>query len=171
MDKIKARKWKEKQNENFIYLFLFIYLFCFLGLDSRHMEVPRLGVKSELHLLAYTTDTATWGPNHLCDLHHSSGQCWIPDPLIEARDRTGILMDTSRICFHCTKAGTPSNPLLHAPQAPNTTSPDPPGASLPLLLDSSYLFSGWRTSTCPSKSSWEEGTETCPLLQEAPPTP
>ena len=30
----------------------------FLGPHPRHMEVPRLGVKSELHLLAYTTATA-----------------------------------------------------------------------------------------------------------------
>ena len=35
---------------------LFIYLFIrFLGLNLQHMEVPRLGVKSELQLLAYTT--------------------------------------------------------------------------------------------------------------------
>ena len=33
--------------------------FCFLGPNPRHMEVPGLGVKSELQLLAYTTATAT----------------------------------------------------------------------------------------------------------------
>ena len=33
---------------------LFIYLFIFLGLHLQHMEVPRLGVKSELKLPAYT---------------------------------------------------------------------------------------------------------------------
>ena len=31
--------------------FFFFFFFCFLG----HMEVPRLGVQSELQLLAYTT--------------------------------------------------------------------------------------------------------------------
>ena len=28
------------------------------------------------------------------NLHHSSRQCWIPDPLSEARDQTYILMNT-----------------------------------------------------------------------------
>ena len=37
---------------------LFIYLFLFLGLQLWHMEIPRLGAESELHLLAYTTATA-----------------------------------------------------------------------------------------------------------------
>ena len=31
----------------------------FLGLNLQHMEVPRLGVKWELQLLAYATATAT----------------------------------------------------------------------------------------------------------------
>ena len=35
----------------------FIYLVCFLGLHLQHMEVPRLGVESELQLPAYTTAT------------------------------------------------------------------------------------------------------------------
>ena len=39
-------------------LFVF-FCFCFLGPHPGHMEVPRLGVKSELYLLAYTTPIAT----------------------------------------------------------------------------------------------------------------
>ena len=35
------------------------YIFFFLELHPRHMEVPRLGVESELQLLAYATATAT----------------------------------------------------------------------------------------------------------------
>ena len=46
----------------------------------------------------------------MCDLHHSSQQCWIPDPLREARDQTHILIDTSQIHFCCTTTGTPSPP-------------------------------------------------------------
>ena len=40
------------------------------------MEVPGLGVESELQLLAYTKATATAiaDPSHVCDLHHSSQQ-------------------------------------------------------------------------------------------------
>ena len=57
------------------------------------MEVPRLGVESELQLLVYTTAIATPGQSLLCDLW----QHWILNPLSEARDRTHILMDTSEI--------------------------------------------------------------------------
>ena len=35
-----------------------IFYFCFLGPHPGHMEVPRLGVKWELQLPAYTTATA-----------------------------------------------------------------------------------------------------------------
>ena len=59
--------------------FLLFFFFAFSGLPLRHMEVPRLGVESELQLLAYTTATATWDPSHVCDLHHSSRQHQIPD--------------------------------------------------------------------------------------------
>lgn len=34
-------------------------------------------------------------------------QCWIPHPLSKAGDGTHILVDTSRIRFHCATAGTP----------------------------------------------------------------
>ena len=51
--------------------------------------------------------TATWDPSHVCDLDHSSQQSQIPNPLREARDRAHILMDTSKIHFHCTTTGTP----------------------------------------------------------------
>ena len=71
------------------------------------MEVPRLGVKLKLRLLAYTTATATWEPSQVCDLHHSSWQCWILDPLTEARDQTHILMVTSWIHFCCAMMGIP----------------------------------------------------------------
>ena len=58
-----------------------------LGPHLPHMEFPRLGVESELRLLAYTTATATAtrDPSHVCDLYLSSQQRWIPDPLSEAR--------------------------------------------------------------------------------------
>ena len=43
--------------------------FFFLGPYLQYMEVPRLGVESELHLLAYTTATATQDLSCICDLH------------------------------------------------------------------------------------------------------
>ena len=51
-----------------------------------HMEVLRLGVESELQLPAYATAIATPDPSHICNLHHSSRQCQILNPLSEARD-------------------------------------------------------------------------------------
>ena len=54
-------------------------------------------VESELQRPAHATDTAMWDPSCVCDLHHSSWQRRILNPLREARDRTCILMDTSRV--------------------------------------------------------------------------
>ena len=68
------------------------------------MEDPRLGVKSELQLPAYTTAPATVDPSHICDLYHSSREPWILKPLSEARDWTYILVDTSWVL----------NPLSHS---------------------------------------------------------
>ena len=71
------------------------------------MKVPRLGVKLELQLLAYTTATTMQDLSCICDLHHNSQQHQIPDPLIEARDKTHLLMDTSWSNFCYTTTGTP----------------------------------------------------------------
>ena len=58
----------------------------FLGPYPWHMEAPRLGVKLELQLPAYTAATATPDLSSICDLHHSSQQRWILNPLSKARD-------------------------------------------------------------------------------------
>ena len=84
----------------------FVLSSLFLGPHPWHMEVPRLGVESDLQLWAYATATATQDPSHICDLHHSSWQHQILNPLGKARDQTRILMDTNWIRFRCT-AGTP----------------------------------------------------------------
>ena len=71
----------------FYFILFFIFLsFGFLGLHPWHMEVPRLGVQSELQLLACTTATATQDLSHICDLHHSSRQHGILNPLSRAGD-------------------------------------------------------------------------------------
>ena len=57
------------------------------------MEILRLRVQLELQLQVYTT--AMQDPSHVCNLYHSSWQCWILNPLSEARDQTSVLMDTS----------------------------------------------------------------------------
>ena len=61
----------------FIELFLVFFSF---------MDVLSLGVKLELQLSAYDTATATWDLSHICDLHHSSEQHCILNPLSKASD-------------------------------------------------------------------------------------
>ena len=94
--------------------FFFLFFFWFLELHLWHMDIPRLGVKMELQLPAYTTATATQDPSLVCttahttpELHHSSRQHWIPNTLSKARNQTCILTDTSWIHFHCATVGTP----------------------------------------------------------------
>ena len=64
------------------------------------MEVPRLGVKLELQLLAYTTATAMPYPSRVCNLRHGSRQRGILNPLSKARDQARVLMDTSWVHYH-----------------------------------------------------------------------
>ena len=71
------------------------------------MEVPRLGVKLELQLLVYATAKAMQGLSRVCDLHHSSQQLGILNPLSKARDTTCILMILLRFL---TQRGTTGNP-------------------------------------------------------------
>ena len=47
------------------------FFFLFLGLHLLHMEIPRLGVESELQLPAYATATTTAAPSGICNLYHS----------------------------------------------------------------------------------------------------
>ena len=61
------------------------------------MKIPRPGVESVLQLLAYTTAPAPLDQSRVSDLHHSSQQHQIRNPLGKTRDQTRILMDTSRV--------------------------------------------------------------------------
>ena len=79
--------------------FFFNLFFLFLGPHPWHMGVPRIGVKSEPQLLAYTTSTATLDLSRICNLHPSSWPHRILNPLSEARDRTRNLMVPSQIRF------------------------------------------------------------------------
>ena len=90
----------------------FFFFFCFIGPHSWHVEVPRLGVKSELQPLAYTTAAAKEDLSHVCDLHHSSRQHQILNPRSKARDQTLFLMDTSWIRLPCATRETPYTDIL-----------------------------------------------------------
>ena len=93
------------------------------------MEVPRLGTESELQLPTYTTATATPDLSRVCDLHCSSWQCQILNPLSKARDGTCILMGTSQV----------HNPLHHN------------GNSTAALFTTAKM---WKQPKCPSTDEW-----------------
>ena len=82
-------------------LLSFIVLLSFLGPHPRHMEVPRLGVESELQPPACATATTTSDLSRICDIYHSSRQHRILNPLSKARNRIHNLhnlMVPSPIC-------------------------------------------------------------------------
>ena len=93
--------------QNLLLLFFFFFFFLCVCVcvcvcvcpHPWHMEVPRLGVESELQLPAYATATAMPDPNHICNLNSNSQQCWILNLLSKARDQAHVLMDTSRIRY------------------------------------------------------------------------
>ena len=68
----------------------------------QHMEVQQLP--------AYTTAKATSDPSQIFDLHDSSQQCRILNPLSElsgATDQIHTLMDTSQVHYHGAMTRTP----------------------------------------------------------------
>ena len=89
--------------------FFLSFFFVFLELHRWHMKVPRLRVKLELQPLAYSTATIPPDLSRIWNLHHTSRQRCILNPLSKARDQTCILMDTSQIRFHWAMKGTPSH--------------------------------------------------------------
>ena len=104
---------------------LFIYLLnFFLGLHLQHLEVPRLGIQSELLLPAYARVVSTPDLSHDCNLYHSSRQRQILNPLSEGKDRTRNLMVPSQIRFRCTMTGTPQYNIVNSSYHAVTRSPE-----------------------------------------------
>ena len=85
----------------FLFVWFFVLFFCFLFFRA---AAEAYGSSKARGLIRAT---ATRDPSLICDLHHSSQQCWIPNTLREARDQTHVLMDTSQIHFCCTTTETP----------------------------------------------------------------
>ena len=79
---------------------LFFFFFCFFWAAPAVFWGAQAGVELELQLPAYTTTTATRDLSRVCNLHHSSHQRQILNPLREARGWTCILMDARQIRFH-----------------------------------------------------------------------
>ena len=74
------------------------YFFVSLGPRLWYMEVPGLRVESELQLPASTTATAMLDPSHVCNLHRSSQQRWILNPL--SQEPVELLTDSIRSITH-----------------------------------------------------------------------
>ena len=73
------------------------------------MEVPRLGVESELQLLACSHSHSNAGSKpYLQPILQLTATPDPFDPLSESRDRTHVLMDTSQACSHWATTGTPA---------------------------------------------------------------
>ena len=87
-----------------IFYYLFILLFRALPMAywGSQARGPIRAIAASLH-----HTTAKPGPSCLWDLHCSSWQHQILNPLSEDRDQTWNFMVPSRICFHCTLMGIP----------------------------------------------------------------
>ena len=133
-------------------IFLFFFSFVFLGPYPRHMEVPRLGVQSELQLPVYTRAIATQDPNRICGLHHSSWQCQILNPLIEATGQTQNLMVPSQVCQPLSHDGNSTQTIFFMLYSLHKLQSSPQSQLKALLL----FFLGSR--------SYQKSIHTFPLL-------
>ena len=62
------------------------FFFCLFRATPAAYGSSQVGVRWELQLPAYTTTTVMQDLSCACNLHHSSWQGWILNPLKEARD-------------------------------------------------------------------------------------
>ena len=106
------------------------------------MEVPRLGGELELQLPADTTAIATQDPRGICDLHHSSPQRLIFNPLSQARDWTHNLLVPSWIRFCCATNGNSHPVHLWIPESLASTR-----SSVNICLNN------WLDANCQSQSA------------------
>ena len=65
------QKTNKKNCEEYLARLIYCNLFFFLCLHLKNTEAPRLGVKSELQLQAYSVVTATLDRSHICNLCHA----------------------------------------------------------------------------------------------------
>ena len=84
-------KYTHTHTSQTIYIYMCVCVVCvcvcmcvFFIAILWYKDIPRLGVKSELQLQAYSTTTAM--PSCICNLHHSLWQHQVLNPLSKARD-------------------------------------------------------------------------------------
>ena len=101
---VSAAPQREPDTDFFGFRFCFV-LFCFfVGFKAIPLAYGSFQARSQIRAVA--TATAMLDPSRVCNLHHSSWQCWILNPLSEARDPTLTLMVPSRIHFCSTTTGS-----------------------------------------------------------------
>ena len=93
------------QSQMLLFYFILVFL-SFQGCTCGIWRFPGQGSNCSCNCQP-KPQPAVPDPSQVCDLHHSSWQRWVLNPLGKTRDRTCILMDTSQICFHCAMMGTP----------------------------------------------------------------
>ena len=89
----------------------FFFFFVFLSF-FRVVSMAHGGSQTGDLIGAVATATAMPDLSRDCDLHHSSWQCRILNPLGEVRDQTYNLVVPSRICSHCAMTETPTSFFL-----------------------------------------------------------
>ena len=86
------------------FIYLFIFCFFFRATPKAYGSFQTRGqIRATAACLHHIT---IQDPSHVCNLHHSSQQRQILNPLREARDQTHNLLVPSLISFHCTTIGT-----------------------------------------------------------------
>ena len=98
-------KWDPEQLS--FSFFFFFFFFFFLNGHPTVNGGSQDRAQVELKPPAYATATAMWDLSCIRNPHHSSLQCWILNPLNEAKDWTRILMDARQIRFPWSMTGTP----------------------------------------------------------------
>ena len=85
---------------SYINLGILNFTVLFLGPQVQQIEFPRLGVESELQMLAKAIATGMSDLSLLWELYCSSRLFWILNPLRSARDQDYILIDRGQLSFH-----------------------------------------------------------------------
>ena len=124
-----SSRWCTRAGLSFSFFLSFFSFFLFFFFQLFRAMPAACGVTAT----TYTTATAT---QDLGDLHHSSWQHWILNPLSNAKDRTYDLMVTSQIHLHWATMGTPPflTPLVLLPEHSGC------GHSSPQSLHVNWIF-------------------------------
>ena len=90
----------------------YLFILLFRVTPVAYVSSPARG-QVEAVAAGLPTATAMWDLSCVFDLHHSSWQHQITNPLSKARDQTHILTDTSQIHFCCATMVIPSTHFLN----------------------------------------------------------